>query len=124
MPREGWGRRKKKMLPEATRARAKTKKSKPATKIADLQPGHIQKRRVRCGKPNCHCARGELHIAFYHVWHDSGHRFQRYVRRSQLDSLRAACQAHRALQAQLRAGRAEYKHALARARIFFRMFST
>ncbi|MCA1626350.1 MAG: hypothetical protein LC742_00050 [Acidobacteria bacterium] len=102
---------------------SKTKSVNPATKISDLQPGHIQQRRVRCGKSNCRCASGELHTAYYHVWHDDGRRFQRYVRRSQLDSLHAACQAHRALQAQLRAGRAEYQRTLARARELFHVFS-
>lgn len=90
--------------------------SNPATKIFDLQPGHIQKRRVRCGKSNCRCARGETHFAYYHVWHADGQRFQQYVRRAQIDSLRAACQAHRELQGSLRRGRAEYKETLSRGR--------
>lgn len=97
--------------------------SNPATKISDLQSGHIQKRRVKCGKSNCRCAKGKLHSAYYHIWHADGQRFQRYVRRSQLDRVRAACQAYRELQTQLRAGRAEYKRTLARARELFRMMS-
>jgi hypothetical protein len=101
----------------------KLKLSNPATKMSDLQPGHIQKRRVRCGKLNCRCAHGEMHSAFYHVWHLDGQRYQRYVRRSQIDSLRDACEAHRTLQIQLRAGRAKYKFNLARARELFRMLS-
>ncbi len=106
---------------DGERAHLKTKESNPATKMPDLQPGHIQQRRVRCGKPTCRCARGERHLAYYHVWHDGGRRFQRYVRRSQIDNLRAACQAHRQLQARLRVGRAEYQRTLARARELFRM---
>ena len=97
----------------------KTKTVNPATKMNDLLNGHIQKRRVRCGKPNCKCAGGELHIAFYHVWHDSGQRFQRYVRRSQVENLRHKCEQNRRLQTKLRAGRAEFKQLLARARELF-----
>ncbi len=102
----------------------KLKLSNPATKMSDLQPGHIQKRRVRCGKPNCRCSRGELHHAFYNVWHTDGQRYQRYVRRSQIDGLRAACEAHRALQIQIRAGRAEYRLTLSRLRELLRMIQS
>jgi len=101
----------------------KLKLMDPATKMPGLQPGHVQKRRVKCGKTNCRCAHGKLHDAFYHVWHAEGRRFQRYVQRSQVDDIRAACEAHRALQIQLRAGRAEYRHTLARTRELFRMIS-
>jgi len=89
----------------------------------DLLNGHIQKRRVRCGKFNCKCAKGELHTAFYHVWHEGGRRFQRYVRRSQVENIRNACNLHRELQTKLRAGRAEYKQILFRARELFSRLS-
>ena len=51
----------------------------------------------------------------------SGVRLRRYVRRDQVSKLREACEAHRALQAQLRAGRAEYRITLARARELLRI---
>ncbi len=89
----------------------------------DLLNGHIQKRRVKCGKPNCKCARGESHTAFYHVWHIDGRRCQRYVRRSQVENLRNKCRQYKELQTKLRAGRAEYKQMIARARELFRSFS-
>lgn len=101
----------------------KLKLSNPATKTPGLQSGHIQRRRVRCGKPNCRCVRGEPHTAFYHVWHADGQRYQKYVRRTQINDARAACEAHRELQATLRAGRAEYKRTLAYARALFKEFS-
>jgi len=28
-------------------------------------PGTVQKRQYRCGKPNCHCAKGLLHGPYY-----------------------------------------------------------
>jgi hypothetical protein len=85
----------------------------------DLLNGHVQKRRVRCGKLNCKCAKGELHIAYYHVWHEGGKRFQRYIKKSQLEAISTACQTNRTFQVQLRAGCAEYKQMLVRARELF-----
>ncbi len=89
----------------------------------DLLNGHIQKRHVRCGKPNCKCAKGEPHTAYYHVWHEDGRRFQRYVRRVQVENVRNACDLHRELQTKLRAGRAEHKQILFRARELFSRLS-
>ncbi len=99
---------------------SKTKSANPATKMSDLLPGHVQMRRIKCGKPNCKCAKGELHIAYYHVWHEGGRRFQRYIKKSHLEAVRKACQENRTFQTQLLAGRAEYKQMLARARELFR----
>jgi hypothetical protein len=89
----------------------------------DLLNGHIQKRRVRCGKPNCKCVSGELHTAFYHVWHADGRRYQRYVRKSQVNTVRRRCEQYRQLQITLRAGRIKYKQLIARARELFRSLS-
>jgi len=91
--------------------------------MSDLLNGHLQKRRVRCGKTNCKCAKGEPHTAFYHVWHTDGRRYQKYVRRSQVDEVRRACQAYRELQIKLRFGRVEHKQILARARELLRRLS-
>ena len=98
------------------RVTGETKNANPATKImSQLLNGFVQKRRVRCGKSNCKCARGALHTAFYRVWYDEGRRFQQYVRGSELEAVRAACDSHRELQKQLRKGRGEYKQLIARA---------
>ena len=79
-------------------------------------PGFVTIVWVRCGKANCRCARGNRHIAHYHVTYHSGVRSRKYVRRDQLAEVLAACKAHRDLQAQMRAGRAEYKESLAQTR--------
>ena len=89
----------------------------------DLLKGHIQKRRVRCGKSNCKYAKGKLHIVYYHVWREGGKRFQRYIKKSQLEAIITACQTNRTFQVQLRAGRAEYKQMLALARELFSRIS-
>ena len=81
-----------------------------------MLPGFIASVRIRCGKSNCRCSRGARHLAYYHVTYSRGVRFRKYVRRAQLADVLAACEAHRELQAELRAGRAEYKRTLARMR--------
>ena len=98
----------------------KTENQNPAIKIL---PGFIARVRIRCGKPNCRCNRGARHIAYYHVMYLHGFRFRQYVRRNQVEEMREACEAHRKLQAQLRAGRVDYKVTLARARQLARMLS-
>jgi|SRR6185369_8304039 len=91
----------------------KTKNLNPAIKML---PGFVTTLRVRCGKANCRCTRGDRHVVHYHVTYDSGVRSRKYVRRDQLPEVLAACEAHRNLQAQLRAGRAKYKQLLAQTR--------
>ena len=104
---------------------SKTKNVNPATKMdansSRLMCGFIQQRRVRCGKANCKCAHGETHTAFYHVWYADGERYQKYVRRADVDELLAACLNYRNLQIQIRAGRAERKQLFARVRALLRL---
>ena len=51
---------------------------------------------VRCGKRECRCQRGEPHGPYYYrVWRE-GERVQKvYVKASELESVRAACEAHK-----------------------------
>ncbi|HZU76943.1 MAG TPA: DUF6788 family protein [Dehalococcoidia bacterium] len=54
------------------------KSGKPAPKMP--LPGNLERRFVRCGKANCHCARGELHGPYYRrVFWSGGERRRRYV---------------------------------------------
>lgn len=101
--------------------KAKTESKNPAIKILS---GFVASVRIRCGKPNCRCARGLRHQAYYHVTYKSGTRVRKYVRRNRVAELREVCQVHRELQAQLRAGRAEYRKTLAMTREFARMLSS
>jgi Family of unknown function (DUF6788) len=73
--------------------------------------GHIQKRRVRCGKLNCKCARGRgfLHTAFYRAWDEGGVRYRKYVPRDEVESMRELCESYRALKIEMRAFRKERK---------------
>jgi hypothetical protein len=56
-----------------------------------MLPGEILEQRVRCGRANCKCARGERHRAFYRYWTEYGRQRKAYVRRADLEATRAAC---------------------------------
>ncbi|WP_145243814.1 DUF6788 family protein [Urbifossiella limnaea] len=56
-------------------------------------PGVVCAQRVRCGKLGCHCAHGPGHLAFYRFWREGGRLRKCYVRRTELASVRAACEA-------------------------------
>lgn len=62
----------------------------PLPKIEAL-PGSVHVQRVRCGRSNCRCARGETHEAFYRFWWEDGRLRKAYVRRADLESVRAGC---------------------------------
>ena len=60
--------------------------------------GTLSARRGRCGKPNCHCARGELHASWYLVQRQGGKLCQLCVPRAWEARLRQAVQNHREMQ--------------------------
>jgi hypothetical protein len=66
--------------------------------IPDKLPGSVQPQYVRCGNPDCRCARGELHGPYwYRFWRDQNGRLRKeYVRLADLEAVRAACAAMRA----------------------------
>ena len=84
--------------------------------VPKILPGRVRSERVRCGRANCKCARGELHGPYFYryAWAD-GRRAKLYVRPADAEAVRRACEAHRKLRAEMSAGRAEYKSVLARA---------
>lgn len=59
-------------------------------------PGAVCAQMVRCGKPSCKCARGELHGPYFYrfVW-EGGKQRKRYVRKEELQQIRAACAAYK-----------------------------
>src|SRR6516162_7925594 len=57
-------------------------------------PGVVCQQWVRCGRPNCRCARGQLHGPYaYHFARENGCLRKRYVRPAEVDGVRAACEA-------------------------------
>ena len=55
-------------------------------------PGTVHRQYVRCGRPECRCADGELHGPYYYrfFWGDGKMR-KRYVRPGRLKETTAAC---------------------------------
>jgi hypothetical protein len=68
-------------------------------------PGTVCAQWVRCGRWNCRCATGKLHGPYYYrLWRDGGKLRKTYVRRSEVDRVRARCEARRQFQRDLQAG--------------------
>ena len=67
----------------------------PPKTIPDKLPGAVCAQRIRCGKPNCKCAHGELHGPYhYRFWRDeNGRQHKEYVRKADLEAVKAACEA-------------------------------
>jgi hypothetical protein len=87
--------------------------SLPKTIPAEL-PGAVCQQWVKCGKPRCHCARGELHGPYwYRIWRDAfGSSCKEYVRPADLEAVRAACTANRAKALAVNATLARGRHAV------------
>lgn len=63
----------------------KTKSVKVLPKTAsEIANGGVYCQRIRCGKQNCKCARGETHSAYYFFTRRAGKLVKIYVRRSEL----------------------------------------
>ena len=77
-------------------------------------PGAVCQQWVKCGKPRCHCARGELHGPYwYRIWRDAfGSCRKEYVRPADLEAVRAACAANRAKALAVNATLARGRHAV------------
>jgi hypothetical protein len=73
-------------------------------------PGVVCPQWVRCGQPNCHCATGALHGPyFYRMWRQGGRLRKQYVKPSELDEVRAQCDARRQFRRELRAWWQEWR---------------
>ncbi len=71
-------------------------RTKPENPLPKMLPGAVCAQMVRCGKPNCKCARGELHGPyFYHFERVNGVLIKRYVKKKDVTAMRAACDARR-----------------------------
>ena len=60
--------------------------------------GALSLRNVRCGKPGCHCARGELHACLYLVRRQGGKLRQLFVPRQWEERIREAVENHQEME--------------------------
>jgi hypothetical protein len=63
----------------------KTKNMLPKT-ANEIANGGVYSQRVRCGKSNCKCARGEKHIGYYFFERINGKLFKTYVRKVDVEA--------------------------------------
>ncbi len=67
-----------------------TKSEKMLPKTAgEIPNGGIYIQRVRCGKSNCKCARGEFHTAFYFFTRRNKKLVKIYIRKSKIEGFAA-----------------------------------
>ncbi len=70
--------------------------NKPENPLPKTLPGAVCVQWVKCGKPSCKCARGELHGPYFYrfVWR-KGQQHKLYVRRDEVEQIQSACDAYR-----------------------------
>ena len=88
-----------------------------AAMISGPSAGVVLLQFVRCSRPNCRCARGQLHGPYhYRFWREDGRLRKAYVRRSELEEVRAQCEARRQARRDVRAAWEEWRGMAALAR--------
>ena len=97
-----------------------TKKRQMMPKIG-RSPGVLRAELRTCGKPNCRCARGQLHGPYlYRRWREGGRQRRTYLKPDQVVRVRAALDEWRRLHPPARSMR----DVLAELRRLARQFST
>jgi hypothetical protein len=81
-------------------ARERQRRSRLAQIIhaARFLRGTLSLRKVRCGKPTCRCARGELHACLYLVRRHGGKLRQRFVPRAWEEGVRQSVENHQEME--------------------------
>jgi hypothetical protein len=71
-------------------------KTKNEKLLPKMLPGTVCAQMVRCGKPSCRCARGELHGPYFYrfVW-QGGKQRKIYVKQQEAAQVRQACEMRR-----------------------------
>ncbi len=73
-----------------------------ATPSSPLE-GEVCIQYIRCGKSGCRCQSGHLHGPYhYRIWREGAQVRKVYVKASELEAVRAACEAHKSLSRSLR----------------------
>jgi hypothetical protein len=67
-----------------------------ANSLPKMLPGAVCPQWVRCGRPTCRCARGNLHGPYYYrFWREDGRLRKAYVKPAELERVRAQCRTRR-----------------------------
>lgn len=84
-------------------------KQKPSDHKA-LEPleGEVCPQYIRCGKPGCRCQYGKPHGPYYYrIWREGNRVRKVYVKATEVEAVRAACDLHRSLSRSLQGVRQE-----------------
>jgi hypothetical protein len=101
--------------------KTKTAKVLPKT-TQDIQNGGLYLQRVRCGKANCKCARGEVHSAYYFFTRRNGKLIKQYVRKAEVEAFSEIVNQSKALKAQKRTSAKQSNELLKRLRVSVREY--
>ena len=89
----------------------------PETLPKTSLPGSVCVQWVRCGKGGCRCSRGMRHGPyFYRFWREGGRLRKQYVKKADLERVRAACDARRQERREAQAAWAQWRGLLAELR--------
>jgi hypothetical protein len=96
----------KKILAPQPSGGRREKKSEPSAPKSQPVGGSIVARLVKCGRPHCRCARGQLHGPYLYIrWQKDGHRRKKYIKPSELEAVKARLAAYRRPKERVRTGR-------------------
>jgi hypothetical protein len=59
--------------------------------LPQILGGTVHQQFKRCGKPNCRCANGKLHRAYYHFLRVGGKLRKSYLKTAEVESIFRAC---------------------------------
>jgi hypothetical protein len=105
------------------RERAENKIQKTLPKIQPL-PGAVCAQKIRCGKPNCKCAKGELHEGyFYHFFYVDGKLRKKYVKKADVPTIKARVLLNKQQMQEMRTFVREINQASALMRLYYREVS-
>jgi hypothetical protein len=94
-----------------------TNSRKPLHKRETPLPGVVLPQWVKCGRPHCRCARGELHGPYFcRFWREGGKLRKAYVRLEDLEQVKARCEARRQARRDVKAGWEQWRDLLANIR--------
>ena len=93
-----------------SRARSTEKKSAGFTRKIAPSRGSLAREMIRCGRANCKCANGSLHGPYYYrVWMARGIRYKAYVKKAEVERIKATIEIFRARRRKQQASAAEAK---------------
>lgn len=100
---------------------ARTTKTKQAGALPKIGKGAVCAQYRRCGKPNCHCARGNPHGPYFCLfWRERGRLRKRYLRLDEVTMVRATIVSRHEREQAESAKRREFVEVLRSARALLR----